>query len=72
MYPGFVERLQKEVALIAPENTTPVVKAAEDRFKVTHKGASNLAYYNEFYDWCISLDEYEIEGEEVFDTKCIN
>lgn len=72
MYPGFIERLKAEIALISPENTTPVVKAVDNRFHVTHKGASNLAYYEEFYDWCVTLDEYEIEGEEVFDVKCIN
>lgn len=72
MYPGFVERLKKEIALLSPDNTAPIVKAAEDRFNATHKGASNLAFYDEFFDWSITLDEYEIEGEEVFDTKCIN
>jgi actin-related protein len=72
MFPGFVERLQKELVALSPDNTTPVVKAAENRFNVTHKGASNLAYYEEFYDWSITLDDYEIDGEEVFDTKCIN
>eukprot|EP01127_Copromyxa_protea_P004322 TRINITY_DN14199_c0_g1_i1.p1 TRINITY_DN14199_c0_g1~~TRINITY_DN14199_c0_g1_i1.p1 ORF type:complete len:465 (-),score=95.62 TRINITY_DN14199_c0_g1_i1:13-1305(-) len=72
MFPGFIERLKSEIAAISPENITPVVKAAPNRFNAVHKGASNLAYYNEFFDWSITLDEYEIEGEEVFDSKCIN
>ena len=71
MFPGFLERLKKEVEMMSPDNASPVVRD-QDRFINTFLGACNLAYYNEFYDWSITCDEFVVEGEEIFEIKCIN
>lgn len=71
-YPGFIERLQKEVAALAPDNIEPVVRVCANRLTNTHDGANNLAFYEEFYGWCISPEEFDDEGEPLFETKCNN
>jgi actin-related protein len=71
MFPGFTERLEVELKKLAPENTVPVLNIAPNRMTNTWIGASTMAMAADFFDQCVSSDEFAEGGETVFQSKCV-
>lgn len=72
MFKGFIERLQEDLKLVQPENTEAKVISQKNRLLTVHQGASKLVFWDEFYDMPISSADWDIEGGDIFDEKCIN
>jgi len=71
MFPGFRERLAKELAALAPTSFEVNVLALEGNEKNTAwVGASVVASLDEFQDMWISRDEYDKKGPSIVHTKC--
>lgn len=72
MFKGFVERLQDELKTVQPENTEARIIPQKNRMLTVHQGASKLVFWDEFYDMPISASDWEIEGVDIFNEKCLN
>jgi len=71
MFPGFRERLAKDLAALAPTSFEVNVLALEGNEKNTAwVGASVVASLDEFQDMWISRDEYDKKGPSIVHTKC--
>ncbi|KAK0671572.1 putative actin [Cercophora samala] len=72
MFPGFVDRLQKEVAAIVPSDMLVRVVATPDRKYLAWVGGSVVASLSTFGKMCISSQEYDEMGPSVVHRKCID
>eukprot|EP01105_Mastigella_eilhardi_P025218 TRINITY_DN6796_c0_g1_i1.p1 TRINITY_DN6796_c0_g1~~TRINITY_DN6796_c0_g1_i1.p1 ORF type:complete len:385 (-),score=90.46 TRINITY_DN6796_c0_g1_i1:51-1172(-) len=63
LFPGFVERLQKEVSCLA--NTAVKVVTPKDRQNATWTGACVIANLSSFAALCATRDEYDESGSGV-------
>ncbi|KAI9015365.1 hypothetical protein DFJ74DRAFT_259627 [Hyaloraphidium curvatum] len=70
MFPGLVERLQKEIRALVTPNTRVTIIAPPDRAYNTWIGGSSLATLYTFRDMMITKPEYEASGPKVVHTKC--
>lgn len=70
MFPGFAERLEKELTALAPKNTKVKVIAAPDRKYAAWNGGSILARLDRFYSHWISREEYKEHGTAIVHKKC--
>ena len=65
-------RLAKDLSALAPENTEVKLQAMEHRQSNVWTGLSLLAMSAEFFDMCVTPEELEESGEELFLSKCAN
>jgi len=72
MFPGFIERLSKDLKALSPDNAAPNVVSQPNRYRSIHQGCSNMAFWDEFYEGVVSADEWGDSANEVFSEKCIN
>jgi len=72
MFPGIVNRLEREVRMLAPEGMAEHVRviADPDRKNLAWKGGSMAASLAGFPDICISKQEYEEVGSAIVHSKC--
>ncbi|KAJ3427144.1 actin [Anaeramoeba flamelloides] len=70
MLPGYAERLQKEIAALAPQTMEVKVHAPPDRKYSAWVGGSILATLSGFQDKWITKDEYEESGPSIVHRKC--
>eukprot|EP00731_Ephydatia_muelleri_P007030 Em0003g1278a len=71
MFPGFAERLQKEITALAPASTPVKVVAPPERKYSAWIGGSILATMSTFQDMWISRQEYDEFGPSIVRKKCI-
>ena len=73
MFPGFVERMQKEMAALAPSgvkvNVVSATATAAERMNAVWKGASMLANGCISAQQMCSMKEYEGSGSAVVYTR---
>lgn len=62
LFPGFRERLQREVAALAPDDCTVRVAVPHDPITATWKGATKLAQHETVGKLCVTKAEYEEHG----------
>ncbi|KAJ6242641.1 actin [Anaeramoeba flamelloides] len=70
MLPGYAERVQKEIAALAPQTMEVKVHAPPDRKYSAWVGGSILATLSGFQDKWITKDEYEESGPSIVHRKC--
>ena len=70
MYQGLPERLQKEVAALAPSAMKVKVLAPEERKYAVWVGGSILASLTTFPQMCVTREEYEESGPAIVTRKC--
>eukprot|EP00698_Gefionella_okellyi_P019904 TRINITY_DN6173_c0_g3_i1.p1 TRINITY_DN6173_c0_g3~~TRINITY_DN6173_c0_g3_i1.p1 ORF type:complete len:378 (-),score=99.01 TRINITY_DN6173_c0_g3_i1:143-1276(-) len=70
LFPGLAERLQKDVAAMAPTGVKVKVTAAEERKYSVWIGGSILASLNTFKDMWVTKDEYDECGAGIIHRKC--
>jgi actin beta/gamma 1 len=74
MFPGFAERLKKEVEKLRPAKKAVTIAAQPDRHIHTWIGGSILAGLSTFNDpeypmWFMKT-EYDVDGIEKLEQKC--
>ncbi|KAJ3438625.1 actin [Anaeramoeba flamelloides] len=69
MFPGFAERVEKEVAALAPQNTQVKVHALPERKYLAWLGGSMLASLSTYGGMWISDQDYEESGPSVVHLK---
>ncbi|KAM9391543.1 actin, muscle-type A2-like [Pholidichthys leucotaenia] len=69
MYPGITDRLQKEIAALAPPTIKTRIIAAPERKYSVWIGGSILASFTIFQQMCISKQEYNESGPTIVHTK---
>lgn len=65
LFPGFVERLSKEIATLLPKNVKLAIRSPPERRYATWKGGSVLASLSNFNRLLISKQEYEEVGPTI-------
>jgi actin beta/gamma 1 len=70
MYPGIVERMQKEITALAPSTMKIKIIAAPERKYSVWIGGSILASLSTFQKMWISKQEYEESGPSIVHRKC--
>lgn len=70
MFPGFAERIQKEINALAPQNTQVNVIAVPERQYSTWIGGAMLAASDDFEAMCISKQDYDENGPSIVHKKC--
>ncbi len=70
MFPGFAERLKREVSSLIPYGTSCEVNAPADRDVSVWKGGSVLASLDSFRESWITAEEYEEYGPSIIHIKC--
>ena len=70
MFPGIAERLQKEVATLAPSTVKIKIIAPPERKYSVWIGGSALASLSTFHQMCISKHEYNESGFSIIKRKC--
>eukprot|EP01120_Amphizonella_sp_Union-15-10_P004720 TRINITY_DN153_c0_g1_i1.p1 TRINITY_DN153_c0_g1~~TRINITY_DN153_c0_g1_i1.p1 ORF type:complete len:311 (-),score=47.25 TRINITY_DN153_c0_g1_i1:77-1009(-) len=70
MFPGFVERLQKEVTALSPSTTRVKLNTHLDRKLAVWVGGSILASLSSFQDKWVSRDNYDECGPGAVHTMC--
>lgn len=70
MLPGIAERMQKEIAALAPQNTQINVIAAPERHYSTWIGGAILGASENFQAMWISKQEYDESGPSIVHRKC--
>ena len=70
MYPGLQERLQKDIAAMAPPSVKVKVIAPPERKYSVWIGGSILASLTTFQQMWINKDEYEESGPSIVHRKC--
>jgi actin-related protein len=69
MFPSLIERLQKEIELLAPSNIKVKVVAPENRQYSAWIGGSMLASKSEFQEKWITKEEYDESGPDIVNLK---
>lgn len=70
MFPGFVNRLQKELKKLIPLNQKVRVLDIPERLYSVWIGGSIIASLSTFQNWWISKEEYEENGPAIVHRKC--
>jgi actin beta/gamma 1 len=70
MFPGFPERLQKELNALAPPTMKVNVNAPPEREHYSWIGGALLASLSRFQRMCITKKEYDEIGPAVVNSKC--
>jgi actin-related protein len=70
MYPGFADRMQKEIAVLAPSTMNVKVIALPERKYSVWIGGSVLASLQSFQKMWISKKEYNESGPTIVHRKC--
>ncbi|XP_041356974.1 actin-5-like isoform X1 [Gigantopelta aegis] len=70
MFPGIADRMQKEIANLAPKSIQVKIIALEDRRFSVWIGGSILAFLSSFQKMWITKFEYEESGPGVVHRKC--
>ena len=71
MFPGFADRLQKEITQLAPPTIKVKIKAPPERKYSVWIGGSILASLSTFQQMWISKQEYDESGPNIVHTKCL-
>ncbi len=71
MFPGFADRMQKEITALAPPTMKVKIVAPPERKYSTWIGGSILASLSTFQNMWISKDEYDEEGPYIVHRKCL-
>merc|ERR1719414_378330 len=61
-FPGFADRLQKEMSYLAPTSMRIKIIDPPERKYSAWKGGSKLAFWSQFQQMWISKDEYDESG----------
>ena len=69
MFPGFADRMQKEISALAPANMKIEVMAPSERKYSAWLGGSNLASLSTFQQMWISKQEYDEYGPSIVHMK---
>ncbi len=70
MFPGFAERLHKELQVLAPHGTKIKIDAPPERKYSTWIGGSILSSLSTFQDKWIAKEEYDESGPVIVHRKC--
>jgi actin beta/gamma 1 len=70
MYPGFVDRMHKEITALAPSTMNVKIIAPSDRNNSVWVGGSILASLSNFHTMWISKQEYDESGPSIVYRKC--
>ncbi|KAI9302860.1 gamma-actin [Cunninghamella echinulata] len=70
MFPGFAERMQKEISVLAPSSTKPCISAPPNRHYSAWVGGSILASSSHFQNLCVTKQEYDEHGAFIVNRKC--
>ena len=70
MYPGFVDRMHKEITALAPSTMNVKISAPSDRNNSVWVGGSILASLSSFHTMWISKQEYDESGPSIVYQKC--
>ena len=70
MFPGYKERMLKEIASLSPQETAVDIVAPENRSLSTWMGGSILAALTTFKDMWITKKEYQESGAAIVHKKC--
>lgn len=70
MFPGFAERMSKEICALAPASIKVKIIAPPERKYFTWIGGSILASLSTFQGCWISKEEYDESGPSVVHSKC--
>jgi len=71
MFPGFPDRLKKEITGLAPPTMKVNVIATPERKYSVWIGGSLLASRQSFQEMCISKQEYNEHGSTIVHKKCL-
>jgi len=71
MFPGFADRMKKEVSALAPPTHTVKIVAPPERKYSVWIGGSTLSSLSTFQEKWISRQEYYESGAEIVHTKCV-
>ena len=69
-FPGIADRMQKEIAALAPPTMKIQIIATPDRANAVWKGGSTLAALETFQQMWISKQEYDESGPSIVHRKC--
>ena len=69
LFPGFQERLEREVRRLAPAEMEVVVRDLEDPLTAAWKGGASLASDSDFKSLCVSKEEYLESGYQACTRK---
>lgn len=70
LFPGFADRLKKELTRLAPPETAVHVIPPNERRWSTWKGGSDLANWPHFPDMCVTTEDYNEIGSGIVHRKC--
>ena len=70
MFPGFADRLQKELTALAPNSMKIFIIATPERKHSAWIGGSILASLSTFKSMWISREEYDESGAYIVHRKC--
>jgi actin beta/gamma 1 len=70
MFPGFADRMQKEISSLAPSGVKVRVLAPPERKFAVWIGGSILASLSTFQAMWISKQEYDESGPSIVHRKC--
>ncbi len=70
MFPGYPERLEKELTALAPATLKPKVVGQPDRKYAVFMGAAQLANLSAFQSSWITKQEYDENGSKIVHRKC--
>ena len=70
MFPGFVDRMQKEITSLAPPNMNIKIIAPPERTCSAWTGGSIFAPLSTFQQLWISKQEYDESGSSIVHRKC--
>jgi len=70
MFPGFAERMQKEIIALAPDSAKIKITAPPERKYSAWIGGSIWASLSTFEEMCISKNEYQEAGPSIVHRKC--
>jgi actin-related protein len=70
LFPGFVNRLQKEIVNLAPSTMKVKIIAPPERQHLAWIGGSVLSSMSTFQQMCISKEEYDEAGPSIVHRKC--
>jgi len=70
MFPGFAERMKKEVENLAPSTVKICIVAPSDRNYSVWIGGSILGSFATFKQMWISKEEYDESGPAIVHRKC--
>ena len=69
MFPGFKERLEKEVRKLAPNDLDVVIRKVENPLEYAWRGGASLAKDKEFSEMCVTKQEYMEGGFQACQQK---